>query len=205
MEGIGERYDNFFTQGHTLERNGRVYGLSVARAGIVTLPSGTVVACDPLMNEPGKPFVQTVLPGRYPVDLALARTAGEGERIAMARIAFTSRRPSVWVAALRKGESHQSMRKGQIPGYFTASGTGCFMDGELAKHADVAGADDIDQLLADLTENYRPQRFWREYAVDRRNTIVMFSTGEGEGTYGSYFGIDEAGDMSVLVTDFRAI
>ena len=44
-----------------------------------------------------------------------------------------------------------------------------------------------------------------EYPLDRRLNVVMFSSGQGAGTYASYFGIDVAGDVCVLVTDFQLV
>jgi hypothetical protein len=60
-------------------------------------------------------------------------------------------------------------------------------------------------LLLELTGNYEPYRYWMEYPLDRRMNVVMFSSGEGEGRYASYFGIDAGGDVCALVTDFNLL
>ena len=79
------------------------------------------------------------------------------------------------------------------------------MDAEAVSQADFAHLEDIDALLLQLTENYKPHRYWMEHPLDRRHNVVMFSAGLGEGSYASYFGIDDAGDICTLVTDFQLL
>ncbi len=205
MADIAETYAVAFTHGRTIEREDHTLSFSVVTAGRVSLPSGRIVACDPLTAGPCPPFIQSVLPGRYDVDLSLLRSPAAGERIAMARVKFTSGRPAVWVMALHKGEDLKKLSPGGYFGYPSDSGTGAFMDAAAVSQADFAHLDEIDVLLVALTENYQPQRYWMEQSLDRRHNVVMFSTGDGAGTYPSYFGIDDEGDICTLVTDFRLL
>lgn len=203
MADLQNNFDIAFTQGGELETSTGRWSFSVAPAGDLSLPSGRIVACDPLVSGLRDPFVQTVRPGRYAVDLALARRPAQGERVALARVRFTKRQPTVWVMALRKGEKEAALGAGRIFGYSAESGTGSFMDVETAVDHNLTARDDIDAILEELTANYRPQRYWLDYPVARRHNVVMFSAGNGAGIYASYFGIDETGDVCVLVTDFQ--
>jgi hypothetical protein len=205
MNDLAELYPVAFTQGRTLVAQDQEWHFSMARAGDVSLPSGRIVACDPLVSGSRDPFLQSVPRGRYPVDLALARAQVGGERIAFARVMFTARQPAVWVMALRRGEKEAALAKGAIFGYTAESGTGAFMDAETAVAHDLSTRPDIDEILEQLTANYRPNRYWLDYPVARKHNIIMFAAGSGEGRYASYFGIDEAGDVCVLVTDFQVI
>lgn len=205
MEHLATLYPLAFGQGRELEADGERWTFSVARAGEISLPSGRVVACDPLVSGPRDPFLQAVRPGRYAVDLALARGATGGERVALARVRFTAREPAVWVMALRRGEKEAALGAGRTFGYTADSGTGCFMDAQTAVTHDLAARDDIDAILEELTANYRPQRYWLDYPAARKQNVVMFSTGDGTGTYASYFGIDGDGDVCALVTDFKLV
>jgi hypothetical protein len=205
MSDIAEIYPLAFTQGRVLERNGRTLSFAVAPVGRVSLPSGRIVACDPLITLDLDPFLQAVIPGRYTVDLALMREKGKGEQVAMARVRFTSRQPTVWVMALRKGEKLSTLGPGGYFGYTSESGTGAFLDATAFETADFAHLDTIDDLLVELTGNYQPYRYWMEHTLDRRLNVVMFSSGQGAGRYASYFGIDANGDVCALVTDFKLI
>jgi hypothetical protein len=202
---INDLYPLAFNPGGTFSEGGRTVTFSVVTAGLLSLPSGRIVACDPLTAGRQAPFVQTVLPGRYAVDLALVQGVNSTEHVAMARIKFTKRQPEVWVMALLKGQSLAELSEGSFFGYRSDSGTGSFMDADAVSQADFANLEDIDSLLIELTANYKPQRYWLEYPLERRLNIVMFSSGRGEGSYPSYFGIDEAGDICTLVTDFELI
>ena len=202
---IGELYPIAFTHGHALAEGEQPIFFSVTTAGLLSLPSGRIVAHDPLSAGRPAPFVQTVLPGRYAVDLALARRDNGPERVASARIKFTDRQPSVWVMALLKGQNPAALPEVGYFGYRSESGTGSFMDADAVLHAGFAYLEDIDSLLIGLTANYKPHRYWLDHPIDRRLNVVMFSSGEGEGFYPSYFGIDEEGDICTLVTDFRII
>jgi hypothetical protein len=205
MSDIADIYPLVFTQGRMLELNGRTTSFAVTPVGRVSLPSGRIVACDPLTVADADPFVQAVIPGRYTVDLSLMREPGKGERVAMARVRFTNRQPAVWVMALRRGENLDTLGTGGYFGYTSDSGTGAFMDSAAVETADFASLEDIDELLLALTENYQPHRFWMEYPLDRRLNVVLFSSGQGAGRYASYFGIDADGDVCALVTDFSLI
>lgn len=205
MADIAKTYEIAYAQGRTIEVDDQTLSFSVTTAGRVSLPSGHIVACDPLTAGPCPPFIQSVLPGRYDVDLSLMRSPGAGERIAMARIKFTTRQPAVWVMALTKGEDLKKLSPGGYYGYQAESGTAAFMDADAVSQADFAHLDDIDVLLVTLTENYKPQRYWLEQALNRRLNVVMFSSGDGPGSYPSYFGIDDEGDVCTLVTDFRLL
>lgn len=205
LERLHEQVAAAFTQGGELRAGGETWRFGVARAGEVSLPSGRIVACDPLVSGPRGPFLQAVRPGRYPVDLALAQDGRGGERVALARVLFTARPPAVWVRALRAGQKEAALAQGAIFGYTAESGTAAFLDADAAAHLDPAAGADIDALLEALTANYRPQRYWLDYPLARKLNVVMFSAGSGEGTYASYFGIDEAGDVCCLVTDFQLL
>jgi hypothetical protein len=202
---IGKRYFIAYTHGSTLSENSRTLTFIVASAGRLSLPSGRIVACDPLTAGRPTPFIQTVLPGRYTVDLSLARREDGVEFVAMARLKFTNRKPAVWVMALLKGQNPATLSDGGFFGYYSESGTGSFLDADAVSREDFLYSEDIDSLLVELTGNFKPHRYWLDYPIDRRLNMVMFSSGEGEGSYPSYFGIDNEGDICTLVTDFRII
>jgi hypothetical protein len=205
MADIADSYQIAFTHGRSIEKDGRLISFAVVPVGRVSLPSGRIVACDPLTASRPGPFVQEVLPGRYEVDLSLLREPGIGELVAMARVRFTVKQPSVWVMALRKGENLKTLAPGGFFGFRSESGTSAYMDANAVSLADFADLDDIDELLVSLTGNYRPHRYWLDMPLDRRLNVVMFSSGKEAGRYASYFGIDAEGDVCTLVTDFRLI
>lgn len=201
MKDIAEAYAVAFTPRDSFVLRNQLVSLAVVGVGSLVLPSGHIVACDPLVPGPRLPFVQHVMRGSYTVELSLIRLATDVEYVAMARILFTRLQPVVWVRAARQGAGKEAAPQG----YRSESGTGCYMDADATALADLADAGNIDELLVQLTGNYRPHRYWLEMALGRRQNAILFSTGAGAGSYISYFGIDEAGDTCVLVTDFGLV
>ena len=92
-------YERCFDEGQTIEWNKELFTSSILQVGKLSLPSGLIVVCDPFIKAISRPFIQGVPPGQYPVDLCLVRRENSNvERIAMARIMITRRKPVVWVS-----------------------------------------------------------------------------------------------------------
>jgi hypothetical protein len=195
------QYQLAFTKGQTAVVAGKHLRFSVVRAGILHLPSGQIVACDPLVGHDREPFVQAVLPGHYPVDISLGHDGtGDVERIIFARLLFTKNRPVVWVKALRENEAKLVMEDDQQFGFLPISGTAAFMDKETAGLFHFDSIDELDQILDDLVANYRPERNWLNHQVDDHHNVIMFSTAQRAGSCPTYFAIDDAGDVCLALT-----
>ncbi len=205
MAEIGEKYAAAFMPESSSEAPASAEVFTVVAAGLLNLPSGQIVVCDPLTGGQRAPFVQSAKPGRYPVELALLRTADGAEYVALSRIKFSDSQPAVWVMALRKGQDPRKLEAGGYFGFRSESGTAAYLDADSLPQANFEQTEDIDALLTALTANYARSRYWMEYPLDRRLGVVMFSSGKGPGFYASYFGIDEEGDVSALVTDFNLL
>jgi len=201
IKSIAQLYQIAFTHGRSWQVGDSIFNFSVARAGVLRLPSGRIVACDPLVSSDKKQsFIQGVRPGKYPVDLALvSRDEDKEERIALARISFTRNAPVVWVKAVV--ESEQEAGQGvEGHGYAAGTGTGSFMDAETVDLFQLASINAIDQILDQLMANYRPIRNWLEHPVDERHNVILFTSGYTPASSPSYFAIDAGGDICLLVT-----
>jgi hypothetical protein len=198
-----ELYQYAFSSDRLVLLGDQPFRFSVARVGTLLLPSGRIVACDPLVAQDRKPFVQSVPPGRYAVDLAIAKRERDGDEcIVFGRILFTKMAPVVWVKALRQDEKVEAGQDREPFGYPVSSNTGSFMDEETAGMFRLATMGDVDRLLDDLVANFKPTRNWLEHSLDEKHNVMLFSSGYGKGVYPSYFAIDEAGDVCLLVTVF---
>lgn len=199
LNTLSKLYQIAFTNGRSWRFGRHVNHFSVARAGILVLASGRIVACDPLVSGQREPFVQAVLPGRYPVDLSLARRDGEKEeRIVLARVKFTKNSPVMWVKAMTPSQLEQE--EGELAGYHSSTGTGAFMDAESAVRFRLETIIDVDRMLDRLMANYQPVRNWLDFPIGERHNIIFFTSGFEEGSYPSYFAVDSAGDVCLLLT-----
>ncbi len=187
--------------------------LEVRTIGQLYVPSGRIVACDPLVFPDTKPFTTTVPTGRHAVEISIARRGNGDERIAAARLRWNGDVPDHWLMALVEGQNPATLGPDEVFGYAVDAGLGCFMDRDSAvifndrlnaDHQNDPASNYYDDVLAaEMEPNYKHTRDWTDHhprAGDPHN-VVIFSSGFGDGFYVSYFGM--AGDQPVcLVTDF---
>jgi hypothetical protein len=159
--------------------------------GTVRLPSGSVVACDPLVAlESTIPFERKVPPGEYPVVLGRA----EGDCV-LACVRFGKEPVRSWEVALRAGEDGED----GAPGYVVESGAGCFVDAQSAS----SGGAGIETIIPAVR-----RQGWASIELDpkgRRGNLVAFASGGGDGASTSFWGLDGTGRPACLVTDLGLI
>lgn len=180
-------------------------------AGELVLPSGRVIAADPcylarLDDTP--PFVRTVPPGRYPVWLALARTASDppwAERVACMVLQLSDGPAVQWELALRPGEHLADLLPGHFHGHGVDSGNACFVDAAATAALDPALR---RALYTDGVVGAHERAGWRTRFVHvplpgpAPANLIACSSGYGDGCYPSWWGIDETGAPVALATDF---
>ena len=198
-----------FSSGRWLE-HGKPVTFSVVEAGVLQLTSGRVVAADPLVDPDAPAFDLQVPVGAYPVALAIARMENGDERIAYARLSFGDGAVRAWRMALLDGQSTAALGADEFFGYGVDAGTGCFMDRDAAER--LARRFDEDEaaseaLIEAMEANCRSTRSWATYRPSETHAanVVCFSSGWGDGSYPSFFGLDEAGRPVALVTDFCVV
>jgi len=199
----------------------RLFAGGVGREGAATvrvnkvadlhLGSGRILAGDPLTGS-GSVLAQQVSPGDYPVEIAVARSpGGQDERVAAARIRFRHGVVVTWELAVPAGKSLADLPEEDTYGYGVDTGMGSFMDAEVAsaQNADREAAYRQYERVIEpaLKAHERTTWTWMDYhpAPDRSDNIVMFSTGDGDGFYSSYWGRDQAGVTLQLVTEFLRV
>jgi len=178
--------------------DGATYEMRVVRLGKLKLPSGRIVATEPLAIHDEIPFTVSVPPGEYLVETAVA-DSGNDPRVAFARVVFTSSKPvAYWKVAVWPGSDADRLAAGVHLGYPVDGGTGSLMDEVAAEDA------------AKLREN---EGFYKVFNSDigllnhlfdtERANLAVFSTGIGDGVYSSYFGFASSGEPVMLVSDFN--
>src|SRR5690348_7021651 len=190
----------------------------------LVVPTGRVVACDPLGEVRDAPFARRVPPGRYPIYVTIVhRKESEeftpGGDSAFAVLQLRDGHPERWEIALCEGRAADDWRDF----YCVDSGVGCFMD--------VEARDTLTRLMRDDPRFNPPSRdetlpFIRalyltpnpladeigipcvDFPLDTESGLncVMFTTGRyGDGDYTSYWGLDRHDVPLCLVTNFDAL
>jgi hypothetical protein len=195
-----------FVPGTTSAVDGATVSFGIQNLGKLKVPTGQLIACDPLVLMGEKPFARKTPTGEYPVEMAIARIKGD-ERIAFARIRFSSGQVKKWEMAVTPGQDVSTLKDGDVFGYGVDSGTGSIMDKKAADALQVKMDRDqsySDRLLAEMKKTYKNTREWALINVGDANAAV-FSSGYGDGLYASYWGLDSNGEVVTLVTDFGVV
>lgn len=174
--------------------------------GVVQLPTGAVVACDPFAPYDMAPFVRRIKPGNYPVRLAMLDTPSPV--IAAATIVIQDRiTPTVWEMAIVMGDNLADLAPGDAFGYSVDCGAGCFMDAFIASEyrEHLGGLHDrgVEEEL--LSAFGREERLLYAFPGSKGANVAMFRSGDGDGVFTSYFGLDGQGDVVCLTTDFQIV
>lgn len=175
--------------------------LAVLTLGGIEVASGMLVATDGLLLD-GPPLAARVEPGRYPVQIVLARFTNGDERVALLQMKLAERPAVRWIAA--EPEGAEPPEQDEVTGFDVESGIAGLIDaGALAAWRAELGADPaaLQSLERVLRENRRPVWTWaRVRAAGAAGVLV--TAGLGEGTYAAWWGLDAAGAQVSLVLDF---
>ncbi|GHO50843.1 DUF4241 domain-containing protein [Ktedonospora formicarum] len=170
------------------------YVLHCQQIGSLSLPSGKVIARDPLIHTDGLVLDPGVSPGSYPVFVTTAFQDCVSD-IAFAALRFAQTEPVRWEPTHGKDE------QGRPYGYGVDSATGSFMDSITGDMMNQLLLDD-DERLWGLHE-FRHERPWTEFVLPQeKDAKVYLFRLNGDGGYPSYYGYDAHGMIVCIVTDF---
>jgi hypothetical protein len=185
-------------------------GIECIEAGRLVMPTGQLVAADPLVFLNDRAFPVGVAPGTYPVVLARQKDGGD---IALALLQVRDTRPVRWEIAVLPGEK---------PGahfYPVDSGTGAYVDRAVAQTILARQEAELDRQVRGGKQGERKDLLdllnESGYAAgpsgnvcidsDTGGNLIAFRSGAGDGSYGVYIGYDASGTVSAFVTDFGTI
>lgn len=175
--------------------------------GDLELPSGQIVAADPMVQPERPAFARKVQPGRYPVTLYKAQ-----HRVALAALRFSLGKVVRWEMATVPGQDLGKLKDGEIYGYGVDAGLGCFMDAktpaamkqreELQNKRTRRFDNYYDDVVSDELEANGGNYALHRPLEDNLLNVAIFQSGWGDGFYASYWGLDADDKPLVLITDF---
>lgn len=173
--------------------------------GSLWLPSGQIAACDGFICIDVPAFERTVPAGRYPVLLTVAHFDSGSRYFALATVRFSAASPTRWENALCPGQVFDKLKPDQFFGYPVDSGVGCFAspDALAMMAAEQSGDALFERITNQMRQNAANAPEWANVELrDGAANLVLFSAGVGDGIYGSHWGLDDAGAIACLTTDF---
>ena len=185
-------------------------------AGKINLPTGKIVACDPVLTNDMKAFKINFPQGEFPV---LVHKERESNCIAYVEIVFGNQEVATWEMAVCDGQNIKDLKGEEIFGYPVESGMGCFMDLETQNILNALESELFKKKGNDflgIYEDFFHQHFYDENgAIDqfaflkpyenKQGTIFAFETGYGEGFYACYIGFDEQKNPAKIIAEFIEI
>lgn len=185
-------------------------------AGKINLPTGKLVACDPLITNDMLEFKVGFPIGEFPVFVHKER---ESNCIAYVEIVFSDEEIMEWKMATTEGQDIKDLKGEEIFGYPVESGMGCFMDvkaqEELNQLEQKLYRRKADDFMGIYEEFFHEHFFDENGAIDQfaflkpndeeSANIFAFETGYGEGFYASYIGFGRDNQPLKIVTEFIEI
>jgi hypothetical protein len=193
-----------FNKGYSyIESADIAYNFYAVHIGLLNVPSGKIIACDPFIFNEDEPFTIVFPIGQFPVELSIAKINND-ERIGFARVRFSDNVPINWAMAVCGGQDVTILKPKEFFGYGVDAGTGAFMDETNAKVFSeyLAEKDDnFEKIIDEMEKTYKHTRSWLLWGR-HGSDVAMFSSGWGDGHYATYIGHDIDNNICRLVTDF---
>lgn len=181
--------------------------------GKIHIPTGEIVACDPLITSEMNPFETRFPIGDFTV---LIHKERESNCLAYAEIIFSQDEIVDWKMATTEGQKIEDLKGEEIFGYPVESGMACFMDVDVQHDLNHLEQKLFHRKGADFMGIY--EEFFHEHFFDengaidqfaflkpideKKGNIFAFEAGYGEGFYASYIGFNQQQQPVKLVTEF---
>jgi len=200
--------------------------IELVNIGLLNVPTGQIVVCDPLVNPGAAPLTRKIPTGKYPVKIYVAKTEKYGDRYAIAKLEIKADKADKWVMALREGEKISELKEqGDYFGFPVDAGLGGFFD--------LRSGVEYNKFLDEFIKNNPGKNFYEDFfeAEFKKNSnkpndfsdpddigdwvnyqfpgtdlnITIFHSGFGDGYYPAYWGIKNDGTVVSLVIDFHVL
>lgn len=192
--------------------------------GEADFPSGRIVLADPLAylgSEYETCLARRIPAGKYPIEISFLHSPIAGRRIAAARLVANPNPVVRYEVAMPEGKTWEDYGK---PGVFTFFG----VDTGLACITDLTTAGEYNAFFTKWQQEHPRQNKYDDYFADlfreyskanpkgpndpgdfllcqlpgTNHSLILFSSGMGDGIYSGYWGLDENGEVAELVIPF---
>ena len=117
-------------EGHFTEKVIGNMAVDVLDIGVVHFPTGTIFACDPLVElEDTPPFIQTIPAGTYPVKICVVPSEKYGDRYACVKVEVSREKPVRYELGMTgKEDLDEELGEDEYFGFGVDAGMGCVAD-----------------------------------------------------------------------------
>ena len=169
--------------------------------GKITIESGKLIACDPIVMRKALPFTQIFPTGEFPVHLAIAKTHND-EIVAFSRIFFSKKPILKWEFALQNGQKPIPLQDSSFYCYGVDAGTAIFIDSVSNNVFNEKDHSEWENVFVLKPE----QNGYKGYTHDfDGHNLASFSTGYRDGCCATYIGFDSQENVCQILTDFGLV
>jgi len=189
--------DSVLTAGYSVEHDGVTYVVEPFDLGPVVMPTGEVVACDPLVSHTTA-FADTVAPGRYQLRAWVAVLHKDGRewqrRVAALQLLIADEPAVSWTMAVLPGQDVTSLGAGGFFGYGVDAGTGTLADRVAIEALSEWDYDRIEEVFIPAEIPDDPVDAVIVATVDESTgaNVYVVGSGWGDGRYATYVGLNSA-------------
>ena len=196
--------------GARITRDSIEYIVEARAVGMVTLPSGQVVGCDPLVEaDAAAPFTVTVAPGRYQLRAWVAAIHQSGsepqDRTAALQLVVTDQPTVRWELALTHGQEPAELGADGFFGYPVDAGVGTLADMVAVRALARWEFDQLDEVYIPAQVPPAPAAVDAITDEPTGANVITVSSGWGDGIYPTFVGYAADGQVTSYVTDFLVI
>ncbi len=190
--------------GSALEPTSNFFGVNVVQhyMGDLLLPTGQLMACDPFMVSLCAPFKNQLPCGKFPFFLNVANNSCD-HRNTVATLKFSESSVAAWTEMELDGPPR--FWPDGIPDNRIAidNALGCFFDYSIASFV-AAKFEEFQGSLVPFDAKLGSNEPGCFIANFENANVIAFSSGYGDGMYGTYAAYDQEGKICAVVTDFVA-
>jgi uncharacterized protein DUF4241 len=182
-------------------------------AGEVHLPTGQVVACDPLVFADGAaPFMVTVRAGTYPLYVWVAvlyrDSVEEQRRVAALQLVVSDGTPARYQMATTAGQDLPELGEDSYFGFPVDAGTATLADLTAVRALAEWDYERLDDAYIPAQSPLAPVPGGIYTAVTDEVTgtnVTVVASGWGDGLYPTFIGYASSGEVASFTTDFMVI
>ena len=196
--------------------------VAVLDIGAVHFPTGTVFACDPILElQDALHYMQAIPAGTYPVKICVVPSEECGDRYACVKVEVSGEKPVRYEMAMTGEEDLDvELDESDYFGFVVDTGMGCIADIQaqdafasywtkrMEENPDITPYDDLFcRLLAENVKAHPKYQgdvgCWLNWTVPETDRgLALFSSGLGTGFYPVYFGYDAKGAACAIYVHF---
>jgi hypothetical protein len=195
---IPEIFTDAFQPGYKINVDDFKLKFDTMIIGNLDVHSGEIVFTDYILKEGCKPYIQTVPIGSFPIIVSTVNINNKDIRSAFIKVDFSENEIKKWEFLVTEDQEKMSIYSSELLGIPVDASTAILADYKTISDFIESGKD----LYKTSGTKISNGSFFASIYEQDGHRFTEFSTGLGDGFYGTYAGIDSLGNTVSVLIDF---